>query len=463
MKQFEIRGFNLCESILRHTPDQLRSFIQRMKRLNMNTLIVHYDYGWKRYKDIILEECKNAGVEITLMTFGPRTFLSYVQCDKKWFAKKEDGSRFNELLECETYLCPFANGVLEAYEYGAKQWLRSLPKQIKHVHMRAADGLNFCQCERCRTLPDHEKWQPFVDVFTKAVLETNSQLSFETDVYVKRYSIPENSNSFHKMSNIMFDTFYRHTSYHIGSTMDLQNADLLNYACTIGEKVSARTPNEYYLQKLTEWTKKFPNKIYIHENAMKQSYFGTFQHGTSAYLKDLELFEKLGIAGVCYEAYEPGYYSFSKMFEILADAMNGKAVDYKETEIEKEIKQTSMNLFCNDPSFNLEKYITDPFDLKCAQLYRSFWTEHSPKNYADYVEFAFENKDKMDPIFIGFAIADWGVRWNKLKFTDLSEEASKMLCTNKLWDFMENIPVSEDPIKVCSNIIFELVRKAQKA
>ena len=43
---FAVRGFNLCESILRHTPEQLRKFIRRMKVLRMNTLIVHSDYGW---------------------------------------------------------------------------------------------------------------------------------------------------------------------------------------------------------------------------------------------------------------------------------------------------------------------------------------------------------------------------------------------------------------------------------
>ena len=141
MEPFEIRGFNLCESILRHTPEQLRTFIRRMKELNMNTLIVHYDYGFKRYQDIIIEECEKANVEIILMTFGPRTFLSYTPWKTDWFAKKLDGTAYTERLECDTYPCAFVPEVLEAYEYGAKQWLLSLPKEIKHVHMRAADNL----------------------------------------------------------------------------------------------------------------------------------------------------------------------------------------------------------------------------------------------------------------------------------------------------------------------------------
>lgn len=462
MEPFRIRGFNMCESLLRHTPEQIVRFIRRMKTLNMNTLIIHYDYGWNRYKNIIMEECEKANIEITLMTFGPRTFLSYSDWDRAWFAKKEDGSCYNTVLECETYPCAFSEGVLEAYEYGAKKWLNSLPRQIRRVHMRAADGLNFCMCEKCRHLSDGDKWQPFVDAFVKAVLETRPDLEFETDVYVKRYAIPSASESFSKMSNIMFDTFYRHTAHPIGSQIDTCNKNLLGYAMSHNEKTDAVTPNEYYLKKLTEWTEAFPNKVYIHENAMKQSFFGTFQHGTNSYLKDLELFRRLGVSGVCYEAYEPGYLGFSDMFELLARAMNGESVDYKETDIEREIAKTSMNLFCNDPNFPIEKYINDPIELKSAQLYRRLWLEHTPELYREYVEFAFENKDTLDPIFIGFAIADFGVRWGKLKFNNLSPEAHKMLHTNKLWDFMENIPENENPIDVCSDLIFELVKKAEK-
>ena len=107
---FTIRGFNPCESLLRHTPEQLRTFIRRMKQLNFNSIIIHYDYGWKRYRELILEECAKAGVEITLMTFGPRTFYRFADWKKDFLARKEDGSFFTEKLECETFPCRFAPG-----------------------------------------------------------------------------------------------------------------------------------------------------------------------------------------------------------------------------------------------------------------------------------------------------------------------------------------------------------------
>jgi hypothetical protein len=78
MKQFQVRGFNPCESLLRHTPQQLTNFIRRMKNFNFNSIIIHSDYGYNRYKELIEQECSKANVEITLMVFGPRTFYSLI-------------------------------------------------------------------------------------------------------------------------------------------------------------------------------------------------------------------------------------------------------------------------------------------------------------------------------------------------------------------------------------------------
>ncbi len=461
MKAFEIRGFNPCESLLRHTPEQLRTFIRRMKDLKMNTIIIHYDYGWKRYKDIIIEECEKAGVNIILMVFGPRTFLSYVDWNKKWFAKNEYGVPFFESLECGTALCPHEQGVIEAFEYGAKEWLKSLPPQVHHVHMRAADDIYYCRCEKCKNHPVYDIWQHFVDVFVKSVLETRPDLKFETDIYYKRYCIPSKPESFSKMTNVMFDTFYRHTAYPIGSSEDSFNENLLLYARNDNEPKTESSPNEYYLNKITEWTTEFPGKLYIHENAMKQNLYAVFQHGTYSYLKDMEIYRKLGVQGICYEAFEPGYSNFADMFEILSCAMNGEDVEYTQTELEKEIAKSKMRLFCTDPSFRIEKYISDPFELKNVDLYRRFQLDYNPRLYREYLDFVFENSDRLDLIFTGFSLANWGWKYNGFKFNNLSPEANRMLTIDKLWDFMEDIPLNEDPIKVCKDLIIELAQKVE--
>ena len=44
---------------------------------------------------------------------------------------------------------------------------------------------------------------------------------------------------------------------------------------------------------------------------------------------------------------------------------------------------------------------------------------------------------------------------------NLSAEAEDFLHRRKLWDFMEDIPLSEDPRAVCRKVIFELLEKAE--
>ena len=461
MKPFEIRGFNPCESLLRHSPEQLTRFIRRMKTLNMNTIIIHYDYGWKRYQDLIIKECQDAGVKIILMTFGPRTFLSYSDWKTQWFAKDLNGNPFCQRLECETYPCAFEPEALAAYEYGAKQWLHSLPSAIKHVHMRAADGLMFCQCEKCRPLPDHEKWQPFVEIFTRAVLAERPDLKFETDIYVKRYNIPQNRQPFHQMSNIMYDTFYRTPQQPIGCSR-FPNLEMTGYAAT-EKNPDAVCPNQYHLNRLKEWTTEYPGKVYIHENAMAQGLCGVFQHGTWSYLRDLELYRELGIQGVCYEAYEPGYCHFSDMFEILAKAMMGEEIDYQPTKLEQVINgEPYTGWFGRTPPEDwMIPFITDPRNLKLHQLIGAYNTDPCKQTFRNMLTFAVEHKDVLDPLFIADFHARGALRRGLLDKNDLSEVAQDMLSRRKLWDFMEEIPMEDDPIKVCLNIIGELIEKAK--
>ncbi len=458
---FLIRGFNPCESLLRHTPEQLRRFIRRMRDLQMNTIIIHYDYGWKRYRDLILEETEKAGIEITLMTFGPRTFWGYTDWKLEWFARKEDGTAFTRELECETHPCRFQREGLEAFVYGAKEWLKSLPSWITRVHMRAADGLNYCRCEQCRCLPEQEKWQPFIEAFVNAVLEIRPDLKFETDVYVKRYNIPENPSAHRKMHRIMYDTFWR--QYHVPIGMESWNKEVMQYLAT-EKNPDADSPNVYHANRLKEWCVRMPGKVYVHENAMQQSLQGVFQHNTGVMLKDLELYRWLGVRGVCYEAYEPGYASFAKHFEILAKAMVDieNAKDYQETELEKELRSNwQMGRFCDDPGFPLEKFIDDPLERTHIEHFRRCFVEPSLQAYRDYVNFAFEHEERFDAIFIGFFNAKWGMYKGKLDFSEVSEEARYMLSHRKLWDFMEKIPADKDPIRECKRLILNLAEKGK--
>ena len=453
---FAIRGFNLCESILRHTPEQLQTFIRRMKHLNMNTLIVHYDYGWQRYKDLILKECKAANINISLMTFGPRTFFSYVDWKKEYFARDTNGKVFTERPECETHPCRFVPESLDAFEKGAELWLKSLPPEITRVHMRAGDGMMFCQCEKCSKLTEYDRWQPFVERFVRAVENCRPELEYETDIYYKRYRIPSEPAALGGMKYIMYDTFFRKPSCPLGQA-DLVTDGLRQFADSTHCNSSTRDISAFHTARLNEWTSAFPGKMYIHENAMLQGYMGVFQYGTSAYLRDLEMFRALGIQGVCYEAYEPGYQNYQEMFEVLARALNGEEVCWKEQPLEELLPQSQIYRFCSDINFPAEKYISDPVVLQHLKLYARFWQNPDHELFKDYVEFALNHDGRLDPILIAWYCAQAGVAQKKLCFKNISPEALDFTARRKLWDFMEDIPLSENPLTCCRNIINELL------
>lgn len=461
MNEFQVRGFNPCESLLRHKPEQLRAFIRRMKTYHFNTLIIHSDYGWRRYQDLITEECLNAGVEITLMVFGPRTFYSLTDWKSSWFAKDENGKPFTERPECETHPCASNPESLQAFQDGAEKYIASLPHSLKRLHMRAGDGFMFCRCEKCRRIPEHEQYYPFVKVFIQAAKKVRPDLKLETDLYIKRYFMPSDIEPYKELDRLMFDTFYRHPFYPIGSKKDQCNRFVMQYAAPEGW-ADTDTPNEFYLKRLREWSDIFPGKVYIHENAMMQSYYGTFQHGTDSYLKDLNFYRNLGLQGICYEAFEPGFVNFEKSFEILARAMNGETITYEMTELEQYLRKHPQPVFCYEQDFPLEKFFRDPFLLEQNRLYRELMLKPSLDHFRRYLKFAFDNEERMDPLYIGYGTAKNCLAEGVAVFPDISAAAQDFLSRRKLWDFMEDIPDSEDPRKVCKNIIFELMEKGRK-
>lgn len=457
---FTIRGFNPCESLLRHTPDQLRTFLRRMKSLKFNSVIIHYDYGWNRYKDLILEECRNAGVEITLMTFGPRTFYSLSEWKKEFSAKKEDGSFFTEKLECETFPCRFVPGALEAYEEGAVRWLCKLPPEIRRVHMRAADGTGFCCCPRCRELPFQERWNPFIEAFVRAVHSTRPDLKIETDVYVKRYDIPSDRSAFAAMDRIMFDTFPRTPTFPLGSTEDICTSGHMKRSYGSGNEEATLTSCNAMLQKIKEWNQAFPGKIYIHENVMKQGYCGNFQYGTDSYLKDLSTLHSLGLSGIFFEAFEPGYGAFSGLFETLSRVMQGEKIHYIPGKLERIMREKNMEVFCMDKDLDLAAFIKDPLLLQNQLFYRRSFTEDiTPGFCREYITFALKHSDKLDALLIAFRLFKLGSLRKTLQFKDVSEEAQRWINSRKLWDFMEDIPLDQDPRTVSEKIVEELLQK----
>jgi len=454
MTCFQVKGFNPCESLLRHTTEQISRFICRMKELGFSTLIVHSDYGWRRHQELLSQECRKAGVEITLMVFGPRTFFSLLDWKRAWFAMDEQGRPFTEKPECETHPCASNPEAVSAFQEGAERWFRSVPSWIKRVHMRAGDGLMFCRCKQCRLIPEHEQYRPFVEAFIRAAKKVRPDIKLETDLYVKRYHVPLQHEAYGELDRLMFDTFYRHPFFPIGSKRDTCNRACMRYAAPEG-MADADTPNEYYLKRLKEWNQLFPGKVYIHENVMCQGFWGISQHNASVYLTDRETYRQLGLLGVCHEAYEPGYGAFADIFSSLAA---GRRL-IPETELERLLPESGMKYFCTSPTFPLEKYL-DKIQCRLVRFHLHAQEGLTAQEFRQLVEFEWNHENLLDPVLVGYSAARGGMARGTLCFKGLSEQASDFLARRKLWDFMEEIPLGDDPRDICKKLIFELAAKA---
>ncbi|OQA83817.1 MAG: hypothetical protein BWY31_02756 [Lentisphaerae bacterium ADurb.Bin242] len=448
---FDIRGFNLCETVLRHTPDQLRTFIRRMKHLGMNALIAHYDYGWKRYSPIILEECRKADVGITLMVFGPRTFLKLAGASSDLFAKNENGIPFTPFPECETQPCASSPEAVEAFGAGAEKWLDTLPPEIRRVHMRAGDGLLYCRCPKCAALAnDMERFAPFAASFAKTVMRRKPDLEFETDIYCPRLAPPADSAYYHDFTYLMYDTFGRNQLLPLCSENTPCERDLFSITHFLKEQPDGHTAGYHHYMHLSDWCRKFPGKMYVHENQMVQGNRGLYPYNMPAMLADLRTYHDIGCKGVCYEAYEPGYSFYARGFEALARALSdiGYANEYEPSPLEKITCESEqpVQIWNYPDDFPFEKYIREPAELEMLYCFRRYIRRFSVFDSAEYMDLAFRHPDKFDPLWIGFTVLKSNMKYHPELGTLLDERERDLAGRRKLWDFMEEIPDGCNPI-----------------
>ena len=214
---FEIRGFNMCESLLRHTPEQLERFLDRMGELKFNSLIVQYDYGFRHYQQLIKEKCRKHNIDVTLMVFGPRTFFALSGCDCRYFALDENGIPYCNEPECETWPCFSSPEAMEYFKRGAEIFLREyVPSWIKRVHMRSGDGSMTCRCPSCRDIMPSVGWHPYIKAFAKVLREVRPDLESESDIYIGRYDLSVPPQEYADIDCVMYDTFGHHPRVAIG-------------------------------------------------------------------------------------------------------------------------------------------------------------------------------------------------------------------------------------------------------
>ncbi len=460
-KEFQLRGFNLCESLNRHTPEELTRFFRRMKTLDFNAVIIHYDYGFKRYRELIERECAEKGIDVTLMVFGPRTFFSLGGATPDMFACDESGNPWIGEAACETWPCFSNPEALECFRLGAVRFLKQLPHWVKRIHMRAGDGLLFCRCPKCRNLAPYNAWMPFVRAFMEAVQIAGVTIPAETDIYLNRYALPDDLSPLAECGTLMYDTFGRHQRIPLGDDPGIFTGNMDEIAGI--DKTGFSSVSEYHARRLREWATALPGKFYIHENTMMQSQVGVFLHNTGAMLKDQALYRELGLQGVFYEAYEPGYSNFSRHFEILAAGLKNPEIrkSYEPTEIEKHLT--------NQDKFGFLDGITSPELLRMLpeetaeymRLLEDVRWRTTPRSFQKAYEFAYERRDRLDHLYVGYMLARFGIRFGLLDFTQCAPEAREMMRHAKLWDYQEKLPLSTDPVRHTEERLFELCQNVR--
>ena len=424
----------MCESLLRHTPQQLCNFLDRMKELNFNNLIVQYDYGFRHYQNIIKEKCEKHNIDVTLMVFGPRTFFTLSKCPSQYFACDKNGKLYTPAPECETWPCFNSPEALEYFKKGAEIFLKEhVPNWIKRVHMRSGDGWWICDCHKCRNMMPSIGWHPYITAFAGILKKVRPDLESESDIYVGRYDVSVPQEQYANVDCVMYDTFGHHPRIAIGEVSGPKS----NWCEVHGRDTDEFNCNSlYHLDRLTKWAKHLPGKIYIHDNTMMQCFTGNFHRNTSVMLKDLTLYRKLGLRGILFEAYEPGYCYFARHFEHLAKAMCDRnyADNYQPDEVEKMFLNTDLNFSHIDKGTSPELLeILEPSEREYISLCDRGIFSPTVDSYRALVDYSIEHQDRVDVCFIGFMAA----KRANLDFSAASKEAQRMLKFNKLWDYME--------------------------
>ncbi|MBQ4315254.1 MAG: hypothetical protein IJC21_07425 [Lentisphaeria bacterium] len=455
---FEIRGFNMCESLLRHTPEQLARFLDRMGELKFNTLIVQYDYGFRHYQQLIKEKCQKHNIDVTLMVFGPRTFFKLSGCDSKHFALDDDGKPYTPAPECETWPCFSSPEALEHFTAGAEIFLREqAPGWIKRIHMRSGDGTMTCRCAKCRNLMPSVGWHPFIKAFAAKLHELRSDLEAESDIYIGRYDLSVPAQEYESIDCVMYDTFGHHPRIALGDNPNHKS----NWIPVNGRDTDEFNCNSlYHFDRLSKWAKRLPGKIYIHDNTMMQALIGMFHHNTPAMLKDLELYRRLGLRGVLFEAYEPGYHNFARHFEVLSKAMLDPEYgrNYRPDRVEKMFANLDLDYSHIDKRTSEElTNILPPQEQEFIRICDAGMTAPTPDSYRKFIDYIIDHADTVDVCYMGMLAAKHGIRVSgTLDFSQAAPESRKMLSYRKLWDYMEELPdhsrAREDVIEILKDL-----------
>ncbi len=197
--EFAIRGLNPCESLNRHTPEQLERLIDRMGRWRMNTLIIHSNYGFQAHRELIEREAAKRGIELVHYTYSNLCFMDGIA--PAHFAKGDDGKPRWARAECETRLCASDAEGLAHYARNVAGYLAAHP-DFDPLIFCTADGTHTCRCPSCRALDAWGQWYPIFNPFFDSA---HGQRRLEALLYQQRWSVPEDLSRIRQLDRLLFD------------------------------------------------------------------------------------------------------------------------------------------------------------------------------------------------------------------------------------------------------------------
>ena len=436
--EFPIRGINTVEALARHSPEQIKNLIDRMGRWRMNTLVIHTVYGWNLHKKTIIEECEKRGIDLVFYIYTSLAFLK--NCNREYFARKNNGELIYNTLECETRLCVSNEEGLKELEKGCREYFENDLAEEGSVLLCSADGLYLCQCPKCSKLNAIQQWEPVLERSVDILKETMPETSLESLIYVQRFAVPDNMKTYKKLDRILFDIHRRYRWTALNESHPESRNPEYDY-----DPDAVLLTNKYLYKKLKDWRNAFSGDIYIHDNLMLQGTLSCPQPNTSVLLKDLRLYKELNLQGVVYEAFEPGIEGFAPQIKILSDAMWDLNVDYIPSEIENWALNanimTGVRYYTKENNFPWDRFKDIYEDVTYIHMKNiaDFFDNPSRETFRRCINRMLEFPERFDILFISFQLFKHLKKKNLLDLSKFTEKEKRFLEITKLWDFMETL------------------------
>lgn len=440
---FAIRGINVCESLSRHTPEQIRRLLARVVEWKMNTLIVPPQYGFRKYEADIRSFCRERGIHLVQYLYSCLAFAP--DAPRDCFAVDKSGRPHRGRMECETRLCASHPGARQCFREGARRYLGEKVEAGDQLLLATPDGLLLCECEACRSLGPIAQWQPFLEIAVEEIARSGKKPVTHFIAYVGRFRPPEDMGIFERIDCVMFDTHLRHRWSPLGTSHGLGPAELIEGRY---DPEALKTPiNQYLLARLREWRERYRGKLYVFENLMIQACFSLPQPNTAALLQDLRTFRELGIDGVVYEAFEPGIGAFEKQLDVLFRALAGERVEYQPSELERicapltgaDTVRTRTTEYLYTPECQsrerLISYLGAPHQAELAIQLREYLIAPTLSKWRDLTRLVLTRREEWDWIYIIYRLATYLPVEERP--TLLTSAQARLFSTPKPWDFLE--------------------------